>query len=355
MKTRRSFIKGLALGSAAAIAYKPSIAIAAKKKFRWKMATTWPPKLPILQEAPELFAKMVKTASQGRLNIKVFAAGELIPGLGVFDAVSQGSIQMGVGAPYYWAGKSKAAQYFCSMPFGMNAQQFNAWMIGGEGQKLWEETYAKFNLVPFQFGNTGAQTGGWFKKELKNASGLKGLKMRIPGFGGAVMAKAGANVVLLSGAEIYTALERGTVDAAEWVSPFHDERMGLYRAAKFYYYPGWQEPQANLELTVNKKDWDELPKDLQAIVSAAAAKVNLWTLSSLDAKNGPALKRLKEKHKVKIMSYPKDVLDVLRKSTEEVMQDLAQTNAETKKISQSIAKFRKEIDPWYQIGERGLG
>ena len=348
---RRKFIKGLASGAAVTAASAPAIATAKNKKFRWKLATTWPPKMPILQEGPEMFAKKVKEATDGRLRIKVFAGGELIPPLGVFDAVSQGTIEMGVGSPYYWAGKAQATQFFGSMPFGFNPQQFNAWLTGGGGQELWEELYKPFSLVPMAIGNTGLQTGGWFNKQINSLADLKGLKMRIPGFGGKVMAKAGVNVVLMPGGEIYTALERGTVDACEWISPFHDERMGLHRAAKFCYYPGWHEPSSNIELSVHKSAWDELPKDIQQIVRSCATETLLWSLSQSEAKNGAALERLKTKYKVQVLPFPDDVLKGLKKHSEEVIAELVKSDPFSAKVYKSYSKFNKEIMNWAEISE----
>ena len=358
---RRKFIKNFTLGSSALCATalnlstvtSPKSAYANNnKKYRWRLTTTWPPKTAILQESAERFSKLVKKASYGRLSIKVFAGGELIPPLGVFDAVSQGNIELGIGTPYYWAGKSKAAQFFGAMPFGMNAQQFNAWMIAGGGQELWEEVYKPFNLIPFQFGNTGVQTAGWFKKKLTGPQDLKGLKIRAPGLGGKVLAKAGANVVLMPGSEVYTALERGTIDAAEWIGPYHDEKLGLHRAAKNCYYPGWQEPSANLELTVNAKAWGELPDDLKQIVSLAAADCNSWTLAMSEAKNGGALKILKDKYKVNVLPLPESILTTLKKHRDEVLNELASNDPVSKKILTSYQNFSKEISFWSEISEK---
>ncbi len=352
---RRDFLKKFSLGAAtlSTVLARPSVVNAQSKaqKFNLKLTTTWPPKTAILQEAAERFSKMVRVASGGRLRIKVFAGGELIPALGAFDAVSQGNIQMGVGSPYYWAGKVPAAQFFGSMPFGMNAQQFNAWMISGGGQQLWEEIYKPFNLVPFQFGNTGVQTGGWFKKEIKSAADLKGLKIRAPGLGGKVLAKAGANVVLLPGSEVYTSLERGAVDAAEWIGPYHDEKLGLHRAAKFCYYPGWQEPSSNLELTINSKAWGSLPKDLQAIVKAAAADCSNWTLSRSEAENGAALSRLRTKHKVIVQKFPTEVLKILKGHRDSVISELVKADPLSAKVEKAYRNFSEEVQKWSEISE----
>ena len=221
--------------------------------FEWKMVSTWPPNFPVFQEGVDRFAEQIDTMSNGRLKIKVFAGGELVPALQSFDAVSQGAAEMGHGAAYYWAGKVPAAQFMSSVPFGMNANGMNAWFYGGNGLNMWNKLYKKFGVKPFPMGNTGVQMGGWFNKKIETLEDLKGLKMRIPGIGGKVLTRAGGTPILLSGGEIYTALERGTIDATEWVGPYHDQRLGLHRAAKYYYTPGWHEPGTTLELIVNQK------------------------------------------------------------------------------------------------------
>ncbi len=349
---RRGFIKKAAAGAVltgGTLVGAP--AIAAKKRFRWKLTTTWPPNFPIFQEGVKQFAKEVKQMSRGALNIQVFASGELIPGLQTFDAVSQGSVQMGHGAAYYWIGKIPAAAFFTAIPFGLNAQGMNAWLYGGGGLKLWRELYAPHNLIPFPMGNTGVQMGGWFRKKIRSIDDLKGLKMRIPGLGGKVMAKAGVNTVLLAGGEIYTALERGTIDATEWVGPYHDERLGLYRAAKHYYYPGWQEPGPTLELMVNKKAWEELPKALQLIVENAAMASNLRMLSEFEAKNLAALQTLQDKYKVEVEAFPDDVIKTLRHYTEEVLEEEASKDASFKKIYGAYRQFVANNKKWNAISE----
>ena len=298
---RRAFLKKLGIGSIAAGTAVTAISPAnASDRFNWKLVTTWPPNFPVFQDGVKRFASDVKRMSRGQLNIHVFAGGELIPALQTFDAVSEGTVEMGHGAAYYWAGKIPVAQFFTAVPFGMNAQGMNAWLYEGGGLDLWREIYAPHQLVPFPMGNTGVQMGGWFRKPINSVADLKGLKMRIPGLGGKVIAKTGVNPVLLAGGEIYTALERGTIDATEWVGPYHDLRLGLYRAAKYYYYPGWHEPGPTLELTINKKAWESLPPQLKLIVETAAAASNLKMLSEFEAKNLEALNTLKTKYKVSV-------------------------------------------------------
>ncbi|MBI1195077.1 MAG: ABC transporter substrate-binding protein [Gammaproteobacteria bacterium] len=348
---RRDFFRRAGAGALAAGGIVAAGEAEAKKRFNWKLVTTWPPNFPIFQDGVKQFAKDVRRMSGGQLTINVFAGGELIPALQTFDAVSQGSVEMGHGAAYYWSGKIPAAQFFTAVPFGLNAQGMNSWFYGGGGLELWQEVYGAHNLVPFPMGNTGVQMGGWFRKRIVKLDDLKGLKMRIPGLGGKVIAKAGVNPVLLSGGEIYTALERGTIDATEWVGPFHDLRLGLYRAAKHYYYPGWHEPGPALELTVNKEAWKSLPKELQLIVETAAMAANLKMLSEFEAKNLEALDTLKNKHKVEVLPFPPEVLHALHGFTKEVLDEESAKNAEFAKVRKAYEAFQANNDGWRQISE----
>ena len=313
--------------------------------------TTWPPHFPMLGEGADKLAKWVDEMSDGRLKISVYGGGELVPPLGVFDAVSQGTVEMGHSAAYYWAGKSPAAQFFAAVPFGFNAQSLNAWLYSGGGMQLWEELYAKFNLKPFIAGNTGVQMGGWFNKEINSMADLKGLKMRIPGLGGKVLAKAGGNAVLVAGGEIYTNLDRGVIDATEWVGPYHDLKMGFYKAAKYYYYPGWHEPGTGLEMMVNLKAWNSLPADLKAIVETATYRSNMWMLSEFEAKNNDALKILVNKHKVKLKKFPTPVLKGLKKLSKEVLAEIAASDPMSKKVYNSFLDFQKNIYAWNKLTE----
>jgi len=323
----------------------------ASRTYEWKMVTTWPPNFPIFQQGVERFAQNVKTMSNGRLNIKVYAGGELVPPLQTFDAVSQGTADIGHGAAYYWAGKIPAAQFFTAVPFGMNAQGMNSWLYGGGGLELWREIYAKHNLVPFPMGNTGVQMGGWFNKKIESVDDLKGLKMRIPGLGGKVFAKAGGTPVLLAGGEIYTSLERGNIDATEWVGPFHDERLGLYRAAKYYYYPGWHEPGPVLELIVNKNSYESLSEDLKIVIEEAAASSNVWMLSQFEANNLSALRKLKEEHKVEVYPFPDDVIKALKGFTKEVLEEQSAVDPEFKRVYEAYTAFSNDNDNWNDLSE----
>jgi TRAP-type mannitol/chloroaromatic compound transport system substrate-binding protein len=240
----------------------------------WKMVTAWPANFPGLGTGAQALADLITRASGGRLSVKVYGGGELVPPFEVFDAVSRGTAEMGHSASYYWKGKSEAAPFFSAVPFGMNAQEMNGWLQFGGGIELWRELYSGFNLVPFAAGNTGVQMAGWFNREIRSLADLAGLKMRIPGLGGEVMARLGVTTVNLPGAELFTALQSGAIDAAEWVGPYNDLAFGLHRVAKYCYYPGWQEPGPTLECMIHKSAFDALPEDLRALVDACCRAVN---------------------------------------------------------------------------------
>ena len=351
---RREFLKKAGTGAAvaAAVGTIGAPAVIAKKRYVWKMVTTWPPKLPVLQDGAERLAKRIEALSDGRLKINVYAGGELVPPLGTFDAVSNGTVEMGSSAAYYWAGKMVAAQWFSAVPFGLNAQGMSAWFHGGNGLKLWEETYAPFNVIPRPGGSTGVQMGGWFNKKINTIKDFKGLKMRIPGLGGKVIAKAGATVVLTPGGEIFTNLERGVIDATEWVGPLHDLRMGFYEAAKYYYYPGWHEPGTYLEYIINKKAYESLPKDLQMIIDTVCMESEQWTLAQFDSKNGAALQELITKHHVKLIRFPDEVLKDLRKLAKEVLEEEAAKDPQAKKVNEDFKKFQKIVGTWGTVSEK---
>jgi len=294
---RRNFIRSL--GSSFALAsilnIKSSHAVE-KTQFKWKMVTSWPKNFPGLGVGAENLANLINILSNNRIKIKVFGANELIPPLEVFDFVSKGGAELGHSGAYYWKGKNPGCQFFSSVPFGLNAQEMNAWLYYGGGLKLWEKLYDPFNLIPKPAGNTGAQMGGWFNKEIKSLSDLQGLKMRIPGLGGEVLSRAGGVPVTLAGAEIFTALQTGIIDATEWVGPYNDRAFGLHKAAKYYYFPGWHEPGPTIECLVNKTAYNLLPPDLQLIVDTACKAINIDMLSDYTAKNNLALQYLKSQN-----------------------------------------------------------
>jgi len=328
------------------------IYVTSQKKYSWRMVTTWPPKFPVLGEGLEMMAEWIKVASGGRMEIKVYGGGELVPSLECFDAVSQGGAQIAGGVSYYWAGKLPASQFFAAIPFGMNAQQMNAWIVNGGGLKLWEELYAPFNLIPLPAGNTGVQMGGWFKKEINTVDDMKGLKIRMPGLGGKVIAKAGGTAILSPATELYTNLERGIIDATEWIGPYHDYTMGFHNVAKYYYYPGWHEPGPMLEVFVNKEQFEELPKDLQEIIRTAAYRLSVWTLGEFEAKNNLYLKKLVEEEGVQLKKYPKEVLKTLKNHTQEVLTEITDKDPKSKKIYESFLSFRKNIQEWGNVTEK---
>lgn len=322
------------------------------KKFRWKMLTTWAPTQAVLQDGPKLFAGWVKEMSEGRLDIQVYGGGELVPSFEAFEAVRQGTAEIGHGTSYYWAGKIPAAQFFAAVPFGMNPQQMNAWIISGGGLELWEELYAPFNLLPLPGGNTGIQMGGWFNKEINSVSDLQGLKMRIPGLGGKVISKAGGSAILSAGSEIYTNLERGVIDATEWIGPYHDYMMGFYKVARYYYYPGWHEPGTNLEFFINKGAFSKLPADLQQIVRNAAAKVHHWMLCEFESQNNVYLQKLVNEEKVDLRPFPDEVLEQFRAYSAEVIEEIVGSDAQSKKVYDAYLSFRNKVTPWADISEK---
>lgn len=318
----------------------------------WKMVTTWPKNFPGLGTGAEKLAKNITEMSGGRLNVKVYAAGELVPPLEVFDAVSRGTAEMGHGASYYWKGKAPAAQFFAAVPFGLTAQEINAWVSHGGGMELWEEVYAPFNLVPMAAGNTGVQMGGWFNKEINSIDDFQGLKMRIPGLGGEVLKRVGGTPVNLPGGEIFTALQTGTIDATEWVGPYNDLAFGLYKAAKYYYYPGWHEPGTTLEAMVNKTAYEALPADLKLIVKAAGRQANQDMLDEFTALNNDALETLVNDHNVQLKPFPKDVLAQLRTASEATLKDVAAGDALSQKVYDSFIDFRSKVSKWHAVSER---
>ena len=323
-----------------------------QQTFHWKMVTTWPKNFPGLGTGANNLAKLISEMSGGRLTVKVNGARELVPAFEVFDAVSSGTAEMGHGAAYYWKGKSEAAQFFAAVPFGMTAQEMNAWLYYGGGMQLWEQVYAPFGVLPAAAGNTGLQMGGWFNKEINGVEDLQGLKMRIPGLGGEVLKRAGGTPVNLPGGEIFTSLQSGTIDATEWVGPYNDLAFGLYKAAKYYYYPGWHEPGTTLECIFNKQAFEALPADLQSIVSNACRVANADMLAEYTARNNTALQSLVNEHHVDVREFPGPVLDKLRSISEQVVAEIAAQDAISAKVYESYQNFRRQVVAWHDISER---
>ena len=286
----------------------------------WRLATSWPKNLPGLGMAPERFAKLVKQMSNGRLIIHVYGAGELMPALSVFDGVSNGTIQMGHSASYYWKGKAPASQFFSSIPFGLNAQQMNAWLHYGGGMALWEEVYQPFGVLPLAGGNTGMQMGGWFNQLIETPDDFKGLKMRLPGIGGEVLKRLGGIPVdELAGRELYGALQTRAIDAAEWVGPYNDLALGLNQVAKYYYYPGWHEPGSTMEFLINKQAFSALPADLQMIIKVAARAINQDMLDDYTQGHIAAMETLLTEHHVQVKQFSPQVIHALKQARDEVL------------------------------------
>ncbi len=328
-------------------------AVAQQETFNWKMVTAWPKNYPGLGTSAERVAERINAMSDGRLTIKVYAGGELVPPLEVFDAVSRGTAQMGHGAAYYWKGKTDTAQFFTSVPFGLSPIEMNAWLHKGGGLQLWEEAYAPFGVKPFAIGNSGMQMGGWFNKEIHGINDLKGLKIRMPGLGGEVLDRLGATTVNLPGSEVFTALQTNAIDASDWVSPYNDLAFGLHKAAKYYYYPGWQEPQAVLEMTINQAAWDSLPADLQAIVTEAIRAGNADMLDDFTWNNARALAELKQAD-VQLRRFPDEVLQAMQEHSTVVLNDLASRSDLNKRIWDSMQAFQKKITQMHEISEKEL-
>ena len=321
------------------------------KTYKWRLVTSWPKNYPGLGMAPEKIANLVEEMSNGQMQITVYGAGEQVPAFGVFDAVSSGSHQMGHSGGYFWKGKVPAAQFFTSVPFGLTADEINAWVNRGGGLELWREIYEPFNIYPIPAGNTGTQMFGWFNKEINSLEDVKGLKMRIPGIGGEVLKEAGGIPVTLPGGELFTALQTGVIDATEWVGPYNDLTFGFHQAAKYYYYPGWHEPGPMLELLINMDAWNSLPKHLQVIIETATKAVNQDTLDEYLARNNQALTELVEVHGVELRKLPDDVIDEFRAISNEILSDLAEEDEVIAKIYDSYIEFKNNVTEYHKISE----
>ena len=318
----------------------------------WKLVTTWPKGLPGLGAAPENFARRVNEASGGRLHIKVFGAGEIVPAFEVFDAVSGGVAEAGHGAAYYWKGKIPAAVFFTAVPFGMTAQEVNGWLHYGGGLPLWRELYAPFGVIPYAGGSTGVQMAGWFNKRLNNRSDLAGLKLRIPGLAGEVFDAAGGSAVRIAGGEVYTSMQTGVIDAVEWVGPYNDRTLGLMEVGEYYYYPGWHEPGAMLETIINAEALAALPEDLQAIVRIAARATNTDMLDDFTANNSESLQILLRDFDTEVLPLPDDVMDALYEQSQIAMQALVDSDPMAKKIAASYFAFADKVRTYHEISER---
>src|SRR6478609_4978624 len=345
---RRSLIKQAGIAGVLATGIAP--AVHAQAAIRWRLASSFPRSLDTIFGAAEVFAARVKAMSGGKFEVSVHAAGELMPAFGVVDGVQQGTVEVAHTAPYYFFGKSEVFALGCAIPFGLNSRQMTAWMVEGNGLKLMREFYAKYNIINFIGGNTGAQMGGWYRKEIKTVADVKGLKMRIGGFAGKILERMGGVPQNIPGGEIYPALEKGTIDAAEWVGPYDDQKLGFHKVAPFYYYPGWWEggPQTTAMISLTK--WNELPKGYKAIVEAASAYAQTWMLSKYDAENPKALRELAAGG-TKLMPFPQPLMEAAFAASNELYAELSAKSPNFKKIYDNWRPFRNEEILWFRVCE----
>ncbi len=356
-RSRRSFLQSAPLVAAGTLAacgqaeQQAAPAVQSQQRFKWKMVTTWPKDFPALGTGANNLAHSIEALSDGRLHVKVYGAGELVPASGVFDAVSGGTAEMGHGAAYYWKGKHEATQFFSAVPFGLNAAEINGWLRYGGGQSLWDELYADFNLRAFPVGNTGVQMGGWFNREINTLSDFSGLVMRMPGLGGEVLRRLEVTVKALPGGEIFQALKTGAIDATEWVGPYNDLAFGLHQAAQYYYWPGWHEPGTALECMVNKQALEALPADLQAVVEYACQAANDDMSSEFTARNSQALKTLVDEHGVQLRRFSDELLAQIGKVSAEVVAEIAGQDPFSSRVYDSFDAFRKNSIAYTRISE----
>jgi TRAP-type mannitol/chloroaromatic compound transport system substrate-binding protein len=345
---RRQLIKNAGIAGVLAAGVAP--AVHAQAAIRWRLASSFPKSLDTIFGAAEVFAAKVKVMSGGKFEISVHAAGELMPAFGVVDGVQQGSVEAAHTAPYYFFGKDECFALGCAIPFGLNSRQMTAWMYDGNGLKLMREFYAKYNIVNFPGGNTGAQMGGWFRKEIKSLKDIKGMKMRIGGFGGKVLERIGGVPQNIPGGDIYPALEKGTIDAAEWVGPYDDKKLGFNKVAPFYYYPGWWEGGPQLDFFINNKAFEALSAENKAIVESAAAYAHTFMQAKYDVLNPGALRELVGM-KTQLRAYPTDVMNAAFKEAMALYSELSAKNENWKKIYADFSKFRADQNLWFRFTE----
>ena len=346
---RRSFLKKAGAGLAVGTVAMPAIAQSAPT-IKWRLASSFPKSLDTIYGAAEVFARRVNEATGGKFQIQVFAGGEIVPGLQVLDATKDGSVECCHTASYYFVGKDPTFAFDCALPFGLTNRQLDAWYRFGNGLKLMREFFATYNLYNVPCGNTGVQMGGWYRKEIKTVKDMEGLKMRIGGFAGQVISKLGAVPQQIAGGDIYPALEKGTIDAAEWVGPYDDQKLGFNKVAKYYYYPGWWEGGPQLSVLVNKKAWDALPKEYQAIVEIAAADAHIEMMAQYDAKNPTALKQLIAGG-AQLRPFPKAVMDACYKAAQELYAETSAKNPTFAKVYEDMRKFQSDQNMWARIAE----
>ncbi|MFZ4650181.1 MAG: TRAP transporter substrate-binding protein [Rubrivivax sp.] len=349
---RRSFVQGAGLAGVLAAGVAPAV-VHAQANIRWRLTSGFPKPLDTIYGAAEVFAKKVSEMTGGKFQISVHAAGEIVPMPGLVDAVQAGTVEMGHTAPYYYFGKDETFALGCAIPFGLNSRQMSAWVYEGNGLKLMREFYRTYNIMSFPGGNTGAQMGGWFRKEIKTVADLKGLKFRIGGFAGRVMERLGVVPQNIPGGEIYQALEKGTVDAAEWVGPYDDQKLGFNKVAPNYYYPGFWEGGPQLDFYVNTKAYDTLSAEYKAIIENAAAYAHVDMQAKYDARNPAALRQLVAGG-TKLHRFPKDVMETAFKEGMALYSELSAKNPNWKKVYEDYSKFRSEQNLWFRFAEAGF-
>jgi len=346
---RREFLRASGIGFTASAVAAPAIA-QSMPELKWRLTASWPKSLDTLYGGCEYFAKRVAEITDNRFQVQVFAAGEIVPGLQVLDAVQKGTVEMGNTALYYYWGKDPAFTFGTALPFGLNARQMNSWLRFGGGSELLNELLQNFNCIGVAAGNTGAQMGGWFRKEIKSVDDLKGLKMRIGGFAGTILAKLGMVPQQLAAGDIYPALEKGTIDAVEWVGPYDDEKLGFYKIANYYYYPGWWEGCGQGHNLINLGKWNELPKSYQSAILTASGDAWAWVLGKYDYVNPAALKRLASQG-VQLRAFPQDTMEASYNAALEIYADLSKTNPLFKKLYDSLVTYRSDSLVWQQVAE----
>ncbi len=354
---RRQFLGGAAAGAAAVATLAsgfPRSAIAdSQPEIKWRLASSFPKSLDTIFGGADIIAQRVAAVTDNKFQIRTFAAGELVPGFQVLDAVQNGTVECGHSASYYYVGKDPTFAFDTAIPFGLNARQQNAWMYYGGGLELMREFFSGYNIIQFPAGNTGAQMGGWFRKEINTVDDLKGLKFRIGGFAGKVLARLGVVAQQIAGGDIYPALEKGTIDAAEWVGPYDDEKLGFNKVAKYYYYPGWWEGGPQVSLYVNIAQWQSLPPAYQAILEAAAAEANVRMNAKYDAENMPALRRLVEGGTI-LRPFSRDIMEASYKAAFELYDETSAANAKFKKVYDAWRVFREDQYLWFRVAENSF-
>ncbi len=349
---RRSFLTSAGVGVAASTLAAPAIA-QSQPEIHWRLASSFPKSLDTIYGGADTIAARVAAATDGKFTIRPFAAGEIVPGLQVLDAVQNGTVECGHTASYYYVGKDPTFTFDATVPFGLNARQQNAWIYNGGGMALLREFFDGYGVMNFPAGNTGVQMGGWFRKEIKTVEDLKGLKFRIGGFAGQVLSKLGVVPQQIAGGDIYPSLEKGTIDAAEWIGPYDDEKLGFNKVAKYYYYPGWWEGGLTVSLLVNKQQWEQLPKQYKAVLEAACFEANVTMAAKYDAENPAALKRLVGGG-AQLRPFPRDVMEACYKAATELYDETAKTNPKFAKIYEPWKKFRDDEYLWFRVAENSF-